>query len=102
MKIIEKICDKITDEIDYAEDYAKCALYYKEERPALAEVYYHIANDKLTHINLMHAQVVAIIDEYRKKEGEPPESMKMLYEIIHRKHIDHVAAVKGVLSLYKQ
>ena len=102
MKIIQKICDNISDEIDYAEDYAKDALYYRENWPQIAEIYYKIANDKLGHINLLHSQVVAIIDDYRKKEGEPPEAMKTLYEIIHHKHIEHLAAVKGILSLYKQ
>ena len=41
-------------------------------------------------------------DEYRKKNGEPPEAMKTLYEILHRKHIEHAAAVKGMLALYKE
>ena len=39
------------------------------------------------HVNLLHTQVVAIIEEYRKKNGEPPEAMKTLYDILHRKHI---------------
>lgn len=102
MKIIEKLCDKIECEIECAEEYAKCALYYKEQRPQLAEVFYRIANDKMGHVNLLHTQVVAIIEEYRKKNGEPPEAMKTLYDILHRKHIQHAAAVKGMLALYKE
>jgi len=47
MKIIEKISDKIEKEIDCAEEYAKCALNYKEARPQLAEVYYQIATEKM-------------------------------------------------------
>lgn len=102
MKIIEKISDKIMDEIDCAEEYAKCALYYKEERPQLADVYSCIANEKLGHMELLHGQVVMIIDQYRKKNGEPPQAMKVLYDILHRKQIEHAAAVKGMLALYKQ
>ena len=102
MKIIDKISDKIAKEIDYAEEYAKCALEYKDTHPQLAEVYFRIANEKIGHMNLLHAQVIAIIDEYRKKNGEPPEAMKTLYEILHRKHIEHAAAVKGMLALYKE
>ena len=77
-KIIEKISDKIMDEIDCAEEYIKCALTYKEERPQLAEVFYRITNEKMAHMNLLHGQVVAIIDEYRKKNGEPPEVQKAI------------------------
>ena len=102
MKIIEEISDKIADEIECAEKYAKCALYYKDERPSLAETYYRIATEKLGHMALLHAQVASIIDEYRKKNGDPPEAMKVLYEILHRKHIEHAAAVKGMLALYKE
>ena len=102
MKIIEKLSDKIACEIEGAEEYAKCALQYKEERPQLAETFYRIANEKLAHMTLLHGQVVAIIDEYKKAKGEPPEAMKMLYEILHRKHIEHAAAVKGMLALYKE
>lgn len=102
MRIIEQLSDKIAKEIDCAEEYAKCALMYKDERPLLAEVYYRIANEKISHMNLLHDQIISIIDEYRKEKGDPPEAMQLLYDILHRKHIDHVAAVKGMLSLYKE
>lgn len=102
MKIIEKLCDKISNEIENAEEYARCALNYKEERQPLADTFYRIANEKLAHMGLLHSQVVAIIEEYRKQNGEPPEAMKMLYEILHRKHIENAAAVKGMLALYKE
>lgn len=102
MKIIEKLSDMIADEIEYAEKYAKCALTYKDERPTLAETFYRISNEKINHMGLLHAQVVNIIDEYRKKDGEPPEGMKILYDILHRKHIEQAAAVKGMLALYKE
>ena len=102
MKIIEELSDKIADEIECAEQYAKCALMHKEDSPQLAETYYKIASEKMAHMNLLHAQVVSIIDDYRKKKGEPPEGMKVLYDILHRKHIEHAAAVKGMLALYKE
>ena len=102
MKIIEKLSDKIANEIEGAEEYIKCALNYKEEKPQLAETFYRIANEKMGHMNLLHTQVVSIIDEYRKEKGEPPEVMKTLYEILHRKHIEHAATVKGMMSLYKE
>ena len=102
MKIIEILSDKISDEIECAEDYIKCALTYKDDRPQLAETFYRIANEKIGHMGLLHAQVVAIIDEYRKAKGEPPEAMMTLYNILHRKHIEHAAAVKGMMALYKE
>lgn len=102
MKIIECLSDQIADEIESAEEYAKCALAKKEDHPQLAETYYRIANEKLNHMGLLHTQVVSIIDAYKKEDGDPPEHMKLLYEILHRKHIEHAAAVKGMLALYKE
>lgn len=102
MKIIEKLSDMIADEIECAEKYAKCALHYKEENPAVAETFYRIATEKMGHMGLLHTQVAGIIEAYRKEKGEPPEAMKLLYDILHRKHIEHAAAVKGMLALYKE
>lgn len=102
MKIIECLSDQIADEIESAEKYARCALEKKEAYPQLAETYYRIANEKLGHMGLLHTQVAAIIDAYRKDGNEPPEHMKMLYEILHRKHMEHAATVKGMLALYKE
>ena len=101
MKIIEKLCDMISEEIDEAEEYAKSAIYYKEDYPMLGETLYKIANEKMGHMMLLHNQVTSIIDAYQKEKGEPPEAMKVLYGILHKKHIEHAAAVKGMLSLYK-
>lgn len=101
MKIIQEISDKIEKEIDNAECYAKCALEKKEQWPSLAEIYYKLANERLTDIMVLHSQVTVIIEEYKKEKGEPPEAMKILYDILHKREIAKVAAVKGMLTLYK-
>ena len=102
MKIIEKLSDMINKEIECAEKYARCALEYKEEYPQIAETFYRISNEKMGHMTLLHTQVVAIIDNYRKTKGEPPEAMQTLYNILHKRNIEQAAAVKGMLALYKE
>ena len=102
MVIIQNLSNMIEEEIEDAGKYARCALKHREERPALAETFYKLANEEMTHANLLHAQVTAIIEEYRKQNGDPPETMQKLYEILHRKHIENAAAVKGMLVLYKE
>ena len=101
MKIIQELSNKIEKEILCAEEYAKDALEMKETYPKLSESYYKIAGEKMGHMIELHNQVVALIDEYRKTKGEPPESMNMLYNILHKKHIEQAAVVKGLLALYK-
>lgn len=102
MKIIERLSDDIERKIDMAECNARAALELKEEFPVIAETYFKIANQELADMGALHAQVVSIIEDYKKKNGNPPEGMKMLYEILHRKHIQHTATVKSMLSLYKE
>ena len=102
MKIIEKLSDQIEEEIDDAEKYAKCALNYKTERPQLSETYYRLANEELQHMNLLHVQIVNLIEEYKKPVGDPPKDMVILYDIIHKRYIEHAASVRGMLALYKE
>lgn len=101
MKIIQDLSDMIEEEIGDAEKYARKALGCKESYPALAETFYKLSNEELGHMNVLHSQIVSIIEDYRKKNGDPPEKMLFLYEVLHKKYIDHAAMVKGMLSLYK-
>ena len=84
MEIIRKLSDMIEEEIADAGKYARCANNYKEDNPTLAEVFYKLSLEEMNHMSLLHGQVVAIIDEYKKANGEPPEAMKMLYKILHK------------------
>ena len=101
MKIIQLLSDYIDDEIDDAIKYAKMAIEYQEEYPALAETVYKISDEEIKHMTMLHGQVVSIIAEYRKKNGEPPEAMKMLYDIMHKKQIEHAAEARAYQSMYK-
>ena len=101
MKIIEKISDMIEDEVDGAKHYAKCAVKYKEEYPTLAKTFYDIAIVELTHIDLLHAQVVKLIEEYRRTKGDPPKEMQFVYNYLHDKQIEKVNEAKNYLATYR-
>jgi ferritin len=101
MKKIEMLSERIEEEIKDAEWYARSAVECKENDPASAEMFYRIANEEIGHANMLHTRVVAIIEEYKKTNGEPPSDMMKLYEYLHKKHTGNLATVKGILSLYK-
>ena len=101
MKLIKHLSEMIIDEAESAECYAKKALKYKDERPALAKMFYQMSNEELDHVNMLHTAVVGIIEEYREKNGEPPEGMKAVYDYLHEKQIEEVAEVRGMLAEYK-
>ena len=102
MKLIKKISEMIEDELEGAECYAKKALEYKEERPELAKTFYTLANDEMEHMNILHEEVVKLIEEYRDKHGEPPEAMQAVYDYMHEKQIDEAREIKAMLAMYKE
>lgn len=102
MKIIKKLSDMIEDELRGAELYARCALKHKEENPALAKVFYDISLQEMTHVNLLHAEEVKIIEQYKKDGGESPAAMLAVYDYVHEKFIDWANRIKIMQSHYKE
>lgn len=101
MKIIDKLSEYIDEEIADAMKYAKCANAYKDENPAMAEMFIRLSEEEMKHMMILHNQVVSFIEDYKRKNGEPPEAMKTVYDILHRRHIDKAAEAKAAISMYK-
>lgn len=101
MQIIEKLCEMIDEEISDAMKYAKCANTYKDENPSLADMFIRLSEEEMKHMMTLHNQVVTLIEDYKRKNGEPPEAMKLVYDILHKRHIDKAAEAKAAISLYK-
>ena len=91
----------IEDEIDGAEEYAKMALKLKEEYPQLAQTFYNLTADELKHVDMLHDEVVKLINDYRNAGNEVPPDMQAVYDYIHQKQIDHVHDVKMYVEQYK-
>lgn len=102
MKLIEKLCEMVDEEIDDAEKYAKCAIKYKEERPALAKTFYDLSTDELRHMKLLHGEAVAVIESCRKEKGEPPAEMLAVYNYLHEKQTEHARSVKVLQEMYRE
>lgn len=102
MEFIQKLCDKIDEEINDAISYAQLAIEYHDDFPAATDAIIKISEEEMKHMSILHGLVVAIIDAYRKANGEPPEPMKILYNITHKKQIAHAAEAKAYQSMYKE
>ena len=102
MKIIKTLEELIEEEIDDVKKYAKLAVEYKENHPALAQVFFNLSTQEDGHQAALHTEVVKIIEEYRRKNGEPPAAMMAVYEYVHKKHIDALAKARVYQDLYKR
>lgn len=100
MKLIEKLSDMIEDEIEGAMCYAKTALKYKDEYPDLSRVLHSLSSQEVEHMNVLHGEVVKVIERYRREQGEPPEAMMAVYDYLHDKQIEKSAEVKRLQSMY--
>lgn len=101
MLIIQKIEDQINEEMHDAKKYIKCALNHKEDNKELADLYYWLSQEEMTHADKLHKMVVDIIEDYRRKEGEPPAEMLAVYNYIHEKEIDKAKDIKKMWDMYK-
>ena len=101
MQLISKLSDMIEEELEDAEKYIKCAMNHKEDNPNLAATFAKLSIEEMGHVALLHDQVVALITEYRKAHGAPPEKMQGIYDYLHKKHMEKANAIKVMQGLFK-
>lgn len=101
MKLIKELEELIEDEIHDVKKYAKMAAALKAEHPSLAQTLYTISTQEDTHQAAIHGEVVKIIEQYKKTNGEPPAAMMAVYEYVHKKHIDALAEARRYQDVYK-
>lgn len=102
MKIVEKLSERIDEEICDSKYYAKMALEYKESYPTLADAFYNLSLSEMEHMNILHNEVVKIIEQYKKEHGEPPSDMLAIYNYLHGKEIEKAKDVKVYQTMYKE
>ena len=82
----------IKEELEGAEHYAKLATQY----------YANMANQELNHVDMLHAQVVRVIKEYRDAGNTPLEAMMAVWDWEHESMVSHTAKVKMLLEMYRK
>ena len=102
MKLIKELEDLIDEEISDMKKYAKLASEMKNEHPSLAQVFYTLSSQEEAHQAMLHNEVAKIVEEHRKREGEPPAAMMAVYDYIHKKHIEKLAEARRYQDIYKQ
>lgn len=101
MKIIKCMSELIEEEIEDAGKYIDLAMKWKTEEPDTADLFYELSVAEMEHMGKLHDEVVELIEEYRKENGEPPKDMMTLYDYLHERHIADATKVKIKQGMYK-
>lgn len=101
MRIIKELAEQINDEVEGVTEYAKAALTYKADRPALADVYYRMAQTEYGHVGMLHDQVVKIVKEAEETKTDVPPAMRQKWDDEHKAIIAKMAEAKTFLGMYK-
>ena len=100
MEIIKQLVENIDDELMDAEKYATYACNMKEKDKLLADTYYKLSIEEMSHMSMLHDQVVRIISDF-KKSNEVPAGMQALYDYLHKRQIEWAAKIKTKQEMYK-
>lgn len=102
MKQIKTIVKDIKEELQGASHYAKLAAQYKDTDKALADTYYTMANQELSHIDMLHNQAVRMIKAYQATGKEVPVAMQAVWDWEHENQVDDTARIRALLDAYKK
>ena len=102
MRIIKKLVKMIDEELADAEKYADCALKMRDENPSLALVFHNLSVEEMRHMNMLHMEVVKIIEAYRKEHGEPPAAMLAIWEYKHEEHVEWAEKITAMQMMAKK
>lgn len=102
MNTIKELSKMIEEELKGAEDYVKNALKYRIDNPSIANTYYEISLQEMTHVDMLHNEVVNLIQQYRRDHGEPPAAMKAVYDYMHERQIEEANEIKMYQQQYRE
>lgn len=101
MQIIGDIYEMIECKLDEAEQHIEKAFEWREEYPTLSMTLQKLSIEEMNHMNMLHDQIVALINEYKKDHGDPPERMMGIYDYLHKKYMKQANRIKALQSMYK-
>ena len=102
MKILKDMIEKADDTLEEIEWYGEKALHYKTDHKSVADVYNKIADMHITIYDMLHKEMVALIDEYRRTGHTPPPEMLTIWDYEHEKLIKEFSEAKVMVDEYKK
>lgn len=102
MRILKDMIDKAEDTMDEIEWYAEKALALKQDKKQVADAYIKIAEMHITIYDMLHTQMVNLIDEHKRMGNTAPAEMQAIWDYEHEKLVKHFAELKYMVEDYKK
>lgn len=102
MKILTNMIEKANDTLDEIEWYGEKAMLLRDEHKAIADVYSKIAEMHITIYDMLHKEMVSLIDEHKRMGNTPSPEMLAIWDYEHEKLIKEFAEAKTMVDEYKK
>lgn len=102
MKIIKCLSEYIEEELHDAEKYIVHAMKVKAEYPELAELFYQLSVEEMSHMNRLHGEVEKLIAAKKRSGVEIPAGMQAVYDYLHERMIEKAKAVKIEQGMFRE
>lgn len=100
MKVLKELIEKANDTMDEVEWYAEKAHHLRATHKDLADTYIKLAETHVDIYKQLHARMVALIDEERKKGVPVPAAMTAIWDYEHERLIKEFADAKVLIDEY--
>lgn len=102
MKDIKLLVEHMEEELEDACTYAKLAMEYKTKNPELAQMFYKLSTEEMSHKDSLHNSATRMIAEHRRTHGEPPAEMMAVYEFMHQRFMDKAEKILNLQNLFRK
>jgi hypothetical protein len=102
MKMLTNLIDRAEATMEEIEWYAEKAHHLKQDHRGLADTYIKIAEMHVSIYDMLHAQMILLIDQHKKEGHLPPAEMLAIWEYEHTKLTKHFTELKYMIEDYKK
>lgn len=102
MKILTSIIEKANDTLKEIEWYSEKAILLRDEYKPIADVYNKIADIHIDIYDMLHKQMVDLIDQKKRDGIQIPAEMSAIWNYEHEKLIKEFKDAKVLVEEYKR
>ena len=102
MKVLKDLIAKADDTLEEIEWYAEKAHHLRTDHRFLADTYIKIAEMHIEIYELIHENMVKLIDEEKKKGVQVPAVMSAIWDYEHEKLVKEFAEAKYLIEEYRK